>query len=586
MLRTMASDIHIPVLEFDLGLHLVYANDAGLALLGLDQSLVEAGIHIDQLISDEYRTLVHTGLQRLESDTTPTSVSLRVVRQDGIEVPAEAFAAPTYRGSTLCGFVAYLLDMSRRAIVDQKLLDEEEVLQQAVEHSLAGIFVVGADYTVEYANDRLCEMAGRTRSEILHHDFREYLHPESVALVQDMYLKRQRGERVPSVYEFKVVRKDGQVLDVVISSVVAKTRDGSVKTVAQITDITEELRSKQALKVSEHRYRSLVETMIDGLAVDDENGKIVYANDALARMMGYASGPEVVGLRDSDILDGFTPEVMHEKMEARRERKTERYEAALKHRSGRAIPVIVRSSPMLGMDGEHIGSFALFSDVSELRRAEAQSQFLLDLLLHDIGNQLQLIVGGIDLYTPDSPTDTVDSALQYIRSGAERCLELINKTRRAEESRTEPLQPADLIQALKIEVDLIERLYHVKASLDVVPEHVMVNVDGALSQLIWNLLENAVRHNPRGDRMIWVRGRESGDLFELSIADNGPGLTDSEKEQTIKSGRRFGGVGLHIVRTLVAKYDGSLRVEDRVMEDRSQGLRVIVTFKIAQPPSD
>ncbi len=70
--------------------------------------------------------------------------------------------------------------------------------------------------------------------------------------------------------------------------------------------------------------------------------------------------------------------------------------------------------------------------------------------------------------------------------------------------------------------------------------------------------------------------------FKLVIADNGPGLSDLKKIQVFNSERRFGGVGLHLVRRLVKKYGAILEVKDRVRDKPGKGLKIVITFDILE----
>ncbi len=583
-LRKTADKLVLPICEFDRDLRLVYANRAGLDILGAEPSLMQTKPSIDQLVAEEFRNLVHRGIENLSEDIQPNSIFIRIVRQDGEEVPVEAWAQRLYNAGQHCGTVVYLNDMSRRNVLEAKREAMDELLRLALERSLAGLLVVGSDYKIEYVNDRLCEMLGRTRGEILHHDFREFLHPDSVRLVEERYLRRQRGEDVPPIYEFKVIHSSGRVAHVKIFSTATKTRDGQTKTIAHLYDITDEVRRREELIASEQRFRSLVENMRDGLAVDNEEGKIVYVNDILVKILDCSSAHELIGMDAHEIFADITPDMMAHKYAARRAGRSEQYEATLVSKTGRLVPVIVSASPLFDAKKKYVGSFAIISDMTGLRSAEAYATFLLDLLLHDIGNQLQLILGGIELCETDmiaTKDDSKLSCMQYVRDGAERCIEIIRKVRRAEESREQPLTPTDLSATVRSEVELLRRQYNPTITLDI-PDGVSVLADGALSQLIWNLLENAVKHNPSPERAVWISSRKTSKGFELSIADNGPGLTNREKEQLFKSGRRFGGVGLHIVRTLVQKYHATLSVDDRVKGDSSQGLKVTLVFKTAK----
>ncbi|MHA2081220.1 MAG: ATP-binding protein, partial [Candidatus Thorarchaeota archaeon] len=259
------------------------------------------------------------------------------------------------------------------------------------------------------------------------------------------------------------------------------------------------------------------------------------------------------------------------------------YEALLKHRSGGLVPIMVSASPLQGPDGEFLGSIAIFTDISDLKKTEAEVYFLLDLLLHDIGNQLQLILAGGDFLEKDSPPDQIIRSKRYVMDGALRCLELIQKVRKAEESKTEPLGPMNLGKVVQVESELLFKQRGVRVDIGKIPPDVMVLADQALSQLVWNLLENAVVHNPKEDakKVVRVRGKVSGKTFVLRISDNGPGLSDDKKPDLFEPTRRYGGVGLHLVRRLAEKYGGVPEVKDRVKGKPDQGLEIVVKFQIA-----
>ena len=112
----------------------------------------------------------------------------------------------------------------------------------------------------------------------------------------------------------------------------------------------------------------------------------------------------------------------------------------------------------------------------------------------------------------------------------------------------------------------------------------MVLADQALSQLIWNLLENAVIHNPKpeNEKLVTLSGSITGDTFTLSVIDNGPGIPDEKKKELFNPSRRYGGVGLHLVRRLAEKYGSSPKVLDRIEGKSEEGLRIDIDFKLAE----
>lgn len=583
--RKVADTMLIPVVEFDLDLSLLYANPAALSMLQITEDKLAKGLTVNDLVVPEQHALVTEALGLLDSDVEPTSLSLRVSTGSGVAIPCQVYADRVSKDGKVIGFVAYVVDLSLRESVEQKILSRKEILELMVDYySFSGIIIVDNKYRFEYVNDKLCDILGRRRSEVLGHDFREFLHPDSVNIVSERYVKRQAGEEVPSVYELKVLRKDGAPRSIRMNVGAIRGNDGNIRTVAQLLDITEEIEGARALEDSEHRYRNLVETMGSGLSVDNGDGRMVLVNDALCRMLGYDSPEDLVGKKITSILHGWTENNIAQKVEDRKAGKMEHYEAELIHKSGEIVPVMVSASPLLDPNDEYIGSMAVFEDISELKKTEAEVHFLLDLLLHDIGNQLQLILAGGDFLEKDSPSDQIMRSKRYIMDGALRCLELIQKVRRAEESKSEPLAPRHLCTVAIAESELLFKQRDIRVDLSELGNEVLVLADQALSQLIWNLLENAVIHNPKpeNEKMVALMGTVSGDTYTLSVIDNGPGIPDNKKKELFNPSRRYGGVGLHLVRRLAEKYGSHPKVLDRIEGHPEEGLRIDIEFKLVK----
>ena len=89
-----------------------------------------------------------------------------------------------------------------------------------------------------------------------------------------------------------------------------------------------------------------------------------------------------------------------------------------------------------------------------------------------------------------------------------------------------------------------------------------------LGQAIVNLIDNGLRHTPPGSR-IWVGLSRSNGLACLSVGDNGPSMTDAERQSLLAGGRRSSGddpdraaLGLKLVVAIVTAHRGSIRLID------------------------
>jgi PAS domain S-box-containing protein len=157
--------------------------------------------------------------------------------------------------------------------------------------------------------------------------------------------------------------------------------------VARLED--ERVRRKKAereLQESEERYRMLVETMNDGVGVQDEEGTVIYANDKFARMLGY-SRQELRGRPSIDLVAEEYRELYREKLAKRVTGDHAPYEVVLVGKDGRRVSVLASPAPILTRDGKRRGSFAVFTDYTARKQAEetlAQERNLLRTLMDSL----------------------------------------------------------------------------------------------------------------------------------------------------------------------------------------------------------
>ena len=141
---------------------------------------------------------------------------------------------------------------------------------------------------------------------------------------------------------------------------------------------------KHALSVSEARYRTMVETMGDGLSEIDENQNTTYANDTLCRMWGRTRD-EIIGVPVTRFVDEKNRAVLMVQLEKRRRGESVAYEIVWNRKDGSKLHTLMTPTPYFDADGRFKGSFAVVTDISRQKKEKD----LLEMMVQQRTGELQ-----------------------------------------------------------------------------------------------------------------------------------------------------------------------------------------------------
>lgn len=139
-------------------------------------------------------------------------------------------------------------------------------------------------------------------------------------------------------------------------------------------DVSAIKQAEHKLRRSEQRYRILVETMNDSLAVINSKGLIVYVNDKCSEMLGYARD-ELMGRAFIDFFAESSHSIFKEQFALRKKGAMQGfYEASFIRKSQEKIHAIVSSTRITDADGHFNGSFGIITDITHRKQMELELQ--------------------------------------------------------------------------------------------------------------------------------------------------------------------------------------------------------------------
>lgn len=221
----------------------------------------------------------------------------------------------------------------------------------------------------------------------------------------------------------------------------------------------------------------------------------------------------------------------------------------------------------------------------ELKTANDLAHLFLDILVHDVNNAHMNIGGGLELLK-DAEGEEKEQCVSIIRSALDTAAEIhrnVMMIRSIREGGGESQKPVPLDP-------VIQRAMPAGVDIRFKPSGAVVYADELLSGIFFNLFSNSVKYGG-ADTRIGVSVRVEEDEVIVTIEDNGPGISDADKEKLFTRNLRIGtqkkglGIGLYICMTLAERYGGSIRVTDRIAGRQEEGSAFILTLRRARDTS-
>lgn len=179
------------------------------------------------------------------------------------------------------------IDIKRRKRAEKGLKESEERYRLIVETAQEGIWLIDEQNVTTFVNEPMARMLGYTREEMIGRHLYDFMSETEREQADKNIGRRKQG--ITDDEEFIFQKKDGQRIwtHLYVSPIF---QDGEYKgSLATVTDITEKREAEQQLRLSEQRFKSLVQNSSDLLSINDENGICRYVSHTIVDMLGYTA---------------------------------------------------------------------------------------------------------------------------------------------------------------------------------------------------------------------------------------------------------------------------------------------------------
>ncbi len=268
------------------------------------------------------------------------------------------------------GLACILKDVTGRKRAEQETKRVQYLLDKVVDSIADAIVITDKKGLISFYNEGAVEIFGHHPSDILGKpvvDF--YVRKKDAQKVKQMLLKSKEGKI--SNFETQFLTRDGRTIFVNMSATLIRNEGGEiVGTLGINRDITQRKILERELKESEERYRTMVESAHDMVAIIGEDSRLKYVNKKAEELTAY-NRAELRGMDFRDLLDKGNRRSVLERFRTKRrgEKVPMQYEFEIIRKDSEKRRVESSSSNLMDADGS-INTIAYIKDITERKRYE------------------------------------------------------------------------------------------------------------------------------------------------------------------------------------------------------------------------
>jgi PAS domain S-box-containing protein len=265
------------------------ANDAALNLLGYTREEIPL-YNIASLVATDQVPLAFQIIDEIRQNGTQRSpIELRVKKKNGEYVWLEAEGALIQRDGKPYAVQGIARDITCFKVTEQRLMESENCYRAIFENTGTATVIIEEDSTISMMNRECENLSGYSKEKVEgKKSWADFIVKEDLERLREYHrLRRSEPDRVPKSYEARMIDKQGDLRDILVTgSIIPGTKKG----VASLLDITERKAIEKGLKESEAKFRALVEQIPNSviyMAALDESSTTLYVSPQINHILGY-----------------------------------------------------------------------------------------------------------------------------------------------------------------------------------------------------------------------------------------------------------------------------------------------------------
>ena len=280
---------------------------------------------------------------------------------------------------SLLGFSKITNDLTQRKLTEEALRESEERFRLTIDEAPIGMALVSLDGRFVRVNRAFCEVVGYQPAELMNLTFHEITHPEDADTDLALAGQLAGGELARCQFEKRYLRKDGTVVDIMLSASILRDPAGApLYYISQIEDITVRKRVEKELRDAHAFLDAIVENIPLMLFIKESDSlRFVRFNRAGEDLLGWPR-QSLVGKNDFDFWPREQAEffVQKDRETAKRGKVVEIDEEPIQTRHQGVRILRTKKVPILDSSGNPLYLLGISEDITERRRIEKERRLL------------------------------------------------------------------------------------------------------------------------------------------------------------------------------------------------------------------